>query len=289
VICIKTLLVRVLTQVKQTVADSRRQYQLCTSPSRQAMARAAGDDGDRHRIHVRISETDHVTLSPMIASVARDVQRSPATHSARIAIAPRLRRTGDNVTATMPYETAADHRDGVSPTRLLWVGPLTVIVAFIVNQIIKTIAIALNPSLADMGQLGRSLIVLTLEGAILAVIVFALMVWLVPHPIRWFRIVAVIAWLISLIPDLLLGLGGDARRVGSAMVAPFSRFGALFFPAAPSGGRPSGGPSPGETLPGLPWDRVLLLMLLHTATFLVCVVLLTTLTREPENVERRTV
>jgi hypothetical protein len=125
------------------------------------------------------------------------------------------------------------------------------------------------------------MIILTLEGAILAVIVFTLMVWLVPHPIRWFRIVAIIAWLVSLIPDLLLGLGGDARRLGTALVAPFSRFGSLFFPAAPGGGRPPGGPSPAETLPGLPWDRVLILMLLHTATFLVCYVMLTTVTREP--------
>jgi hypothetical protein len=186
------------------------------------------------------------------------------------------------MTATASYETPADRRDDVSFSRLLWVGPLTVVVALVVNLIIKTIAIALNPALAEMGQLGRSLIILTAEGAILAVIVFALMVWLVPHPIYRFRVLAVIAWLISLVPDLLLGLGGDARRTGSAMVAPFSRFGNLFFPAAPPAGRPSGGPSPAEALPGLPWDRVLLLMLLHTATFLVCVIMLTTLTREPE-------
>ena len=121
---------------------------------------------------------------------------------------------------------------------------------------------------------------------VLAVIVFALMVWLVPHPIRGFRIVAVIALLISLIPDLLLGLGGDARRTGSSMVAPFSRFGAMFCPAEQGGGRPPGGPSPGDVLPGLPWERVLILMLLHTATAVVCIVLLTTLTRDPAAVER---
>jgi hypothetical protein len=114
------------------------------------------------------------------------------------------------------------------------------------------------------------------------VIVFALMVWLVPHPIRWFRIVAVVALLISLIPDLLLGLGGDARRTGSALVAPFSRFGALFWPAPQGGGPPrGGGPSPGDALPGLPWDRVLILMLLHAATAIVCILMLTTLTRAP--------
>ena len=162
-------------------------------------------------------------------------------------------------------------------------GPLTVVVALLVNLTIKTLLQALNPSLAEMRQLGRPLIILTLEGAILAVIVFALMVWLVPHPIRWFRIVGGIALLISLIPDLLLGFGGDLRRTGSAMVSPFTRFGAQFFPPASGGGPPGGGggPSPGDVLPGLPWDRVLILMLLHASTAIVCIVLLTTLTREP--------
>jgi hypothetical protein len=186
------------------------------------------------------------------------------------------------VTAMAPYDPASERRDGVSWRRLLWVGPLTVVVALLVNLTIKTLLQALNPSLAEMGQLGRPLIILTVEGAILAVIVFALMVWLVPHPIRWYRIVGGIALLVSLIPDLLLGLGGDLRRTGSAMVAPFSRFGSQFFPAPAGGGRPGGGgPSPGEVLPGLPWDRVLILMLLHTATAVVCIVLLTTLTRNP--------
>jgi hypothetical protein len=185
--------------------------------------------------------------------------------------------------ATMVSEDASDRRDGVSFSRLLWVGPLTVVVALVVNLIIRAIVQALNPALMEMGQLGRPMIILTLEGAILAVIVFALMVLLVPNPIRWFRIVGVIALVISLIPDLLLGLGGDARRTGSAMVSPFTRFGSRFFLAAPGGGPPQGGgPSPGDVLPGLPWDRVLILMLLHTVTAVVCIVLLTTLTREPE-------
>jgi hypothetical protein len=192
--------------------------------------------------------------------------------------------------ATTFAETPAERRDGVSWTRLLWVGPLTVVVALLVNLAIKTLLQALNPSLAEMGQLGRPMIILTVEGAILAVLVFALMVWLVPHPIRWFRIVGVIALLISLLPDLLLGFGGDLRRTGSTMVSPFTRFGAQFFPAQP-GGRPpgGGGPSPGEVLPGLPWDRVLILMLLHAATAAVCILLLTTLTRDPATVDRREV
>jgi hypothetical protein len=190
--------------------------------------------------------------------------------------------------AVRSYDSAAERRDGVSWTRLLWVAPLTVVVAVLVNLLIKTVLISLNPALAEMGQLGRPMIILTLEGAILAVIAFALTVWLVPHPIRWYRIVAVIALVVSLIPDLLIGFGGDLRRTGSGMVSPFTRFGAQFFPAPQGGGGPpsGGSPSPGDVLPGLPWDRVLILMLLHAATAIVCIVLLTTLTREPAESRR---
>src|SRR5829696_10049359 len=191
------------------------------------------------------------------------------------------------MTATASHDSAAERRDGVSWTRLLWVAPLTVVVALVVNLLIKTLLQALNPALTEMGQLGRPLIILTLEGAILGVIVFAVMVWLVPHPIRWFRIVGVVALLISVLPDLLLGFGGELRRTGSAMVAPFSRLGALVFPAPAAGGGPRGGPSPGDVLPGLPWERVLILMLLHVATAVVCIVLLTTLSREPVIESRR--
>jgi hypothetical protein len=190
-------------------------------------------------------------------------------------------------TMTASDDRATERRDGVSFARLLWVGPLTVVVALLVNLALKTLLQALDPSLAEMGQLGRPLVILTVEGAILAVLVFALMVWLVPHPIRGFRLVGVIALLISLIPDLLLGLGGELRRTGSAMVAPFSRLGALVFPAPAGGEAPRGGPSPGEVLPGLPWDRVLILMLLHGATAVVCIVLLTTLSRDPVIESRR--
>lgn len=184
------------------------------------------------------------------------------------------------MTAAGAIASVEARRDGVSWTRLLWVGPLTVIVAVIVNLIIKTVAIAIDPSLADMGQLGNSLLILTLEGAILAVIVFALMVWFVPHPTYWYRIVGVIALLISIIPDIMLGLGGDTRRAGSSLVAPFLRVGALFSPPPSGGPRPPSGQA-GAALAGLPAERVLLLVLLHTATAVVCIVLLTTLTREP--------
>lgn len=185
------------------------------------------------------------------------------------------------MTALTTHVDIADRRDGVSFARLLWVAPLTVVVALAVNLAIKLVVQALDPSLADMGQLRQPLVVLTLEGAVAAVVVFALMAWLVPHPIFWYRIVAVIALLVSLTPDVLLGLGGEARRTGSSLVGPFLRLGALFSPGPPRGGRTTGGPPPTEALPALPLDQVLVLILLHVATAVVCIVLLTTLTRTP--------
>jgi hypothetical protein len=189
-------------------------------------------------------------------------------------------RTFPITTVTRADDAAAERRDYVSWKRLLWVAPITVAAAVLVNMAIAALLRAINPDLNEMGLLGRPNVILTLEGAVLAVIVFALMAWLIPHPIRWYRIVGVIALLISLIPDVLLGIGGSWREAGSAMVAPFSRVGALLFPTSGGGYRPPA-LAPGEILPGLPWDRVLILIALHVATAVVCIVLLTTLTREP--------
>jgi hypothetical protein len=189
-------------------------------------------------------------------------------------------RTFPITTPARTDDAAAERRDHVSWKRLAWVAPLTVVAAVLVNVAIAALLRAINPDLNEMGLLGRPNVILTLEGAVLAVIVFALMVWFVPHPIRWYRIVGVIALLISLIPDVLLGLGGGWREAGSGMVMPFSRVGAMLFPTS-GGGRPPPARPPGEVLPGLPWDRVLILIALHVAAAIVCIVLLTTLTREP--------
>jgi hypothetical protein len=61
-----------------------------------------------------------------------------------------------------------------------------------------------------------------------------------------------------------------AHRTGDGR--PFARFGAVHFPSGLTAGE----------LPALPLERVLILMLLHTATAVVCIVLLTKLTRSPE-------
>ncbi|HEU0114104.1 MAG TPA: hypothetical protein VFQ80_05485 [Thermomicrobiales bacterium] len=174
-------------------------------------------------------------------------------------------------------------RSAVSFARLLWVGPLTVGVAFLVNWLMARLVIAVDPALASMGQLGRPLVILTLEGAIAAVLVFALVAWLAPDPIAWFRRLAIVALLASLIPDLLLGLGGAARRAGSGLVGPLIQLGNWLPGGSPPASRPAGAATTAMAAApaGLPWERVLVLMLLHVATALICIVLLTTLTRVP--------
>ncbi len=113
---------------------------------------------------------------------------------------------------------------------------------------------AIDPSLNDMFQLGRPTITLTLVCAILAVLVFTVIAGIVPHPIRAYRIVGAIALVLSLIPDLLLGFGGDLRQLGSTMMGSLFRLSSLI-PAPPSTG--SRAPAAAaQVLPGLPWEQV---------------------------------
>ena len=76
---------------------------------------------------------------------------------------------------------AAKPTERVSLRRLIWAAPLTVAVAL--NHLIKTVVQALDPSLDRMGQLGPPLISLTLQGAVGAVVVYALLARFVPRPV----------------------------------------------------------------------------------------------------------
>jgi hypothetical protein len=177
----------------------------------------------------------------------------------------------------------AETRDRVSFARLAWVAPLTVGAALAVCYAIKLLLISLDASLASMGQLQLPMLSLTLQGAVAACVVFAIVAALVPRPIFWYRILAVLALLVSLIPDVALGMGGAAAGFGMRLVQPFLSLGM----PAPSGGQ--GGPPPGASggMPAMSSEQVLVLMLLHVATFAVCVTLLTTLTRRPARARAR--
>jgi hypothetical protein len=150
---------------------------------------------------------------------------------------------------------------------------------------------AVNPELARMPQLGQPMLTLAIEGAIAAVLVFALFVLFVPRAIYWFRIVAVIALVLSWIPDIMLGLGGTPMRLAMRYVGPLTSIGFLTEGGARQGPPPgaqnnAGGPPP-AFFSALPLQQVLVLMLLHAAVAVVCVGMLTTLTREPASRQTR--
>jgi uncharacterized membrane protein len=171
-------------------------------------------------------------------------------------------------------------RDRVSFARLLWVAPLTIVVAVAVNLLIKFVAVSLDPSLARMGQLQAPLVSLTAQGAVGAVVVFAIVAAVVPRPILWYRILAAVALLASVAPDIALGMGGAAAGWAMRVAGPFLSLGGPSGPPPGAGGPPPGGGFPGG-FPALSLEQVAVLMVLHTATFVVCVGLLTTLTRKP--------
>jgi hypothetical protein len=183
-----------------------------------------------------------------------------------------------DATVAAPAGRVEYRTEEVSFARLLWVAPLTVAAALAVNFVIKPVAQTIDPSLSRMGQLQSPLVTLTVEGALAAIVVFALVGWLVPRPIFWYRVVAAVALAISLLPDLALAIGGRPMMTAMRVVGPLTSIGA---PSGPPGGGPPPGGFPGGALPGMPLEQVLVLMLLHVATATVCVVLLTILARRP--------
>jgi hypothetical protein len=143
----------------------------------------------------------------------------------------------------------------------------------------------LSPNLTRMPQLQEPMVTLVIEGAVAATVVFVLFASFVPRPIFWYRIAAVVALLLSWAPDIALGLGGTPMRLAMRYVSPLT---SLSIPGlSQPGGPPPGGPPPGAQVGGpppgflsaMPIQQVLVLMLLHAAVALVCVVMLTTLTR----------
>ncbi len=128
------------------------------------------------------------------------------------------------------------------------------------------------------------MISLAAEGAIAAIVAFVLFALFVPRAIFWYRIVGGVALLLSWVPDIALGMGGTPMQMAMRYVGPLASLGL----SGPGGGGPVSVGSPpgaqtGGSPPGffssMPIEQVLILMSLHAAIALVCIVMLTTLTR----------
>jgi hypothetical protein len=140
-------------------------------------------------------------------------------------------------------------------------------------------------------MLGPPMLTLAIEGALAAIVVFMLFTLFVPRAIFWFRIVGVIALVVSWIPDIMLGLGGSSMGTAMRFVGPLTSIGLIGGGGGPPGGGRPPGPPPGAQGGGpppsffsaLPIEQVLVLLLLHTAVAAVCIVMLTTLSRKPRS------
>ncbi len=95
--------------------------------------------------------------------------------------------------------------ENVSIWRLLWVGPLTVIASLAAVLIVRIAAFALVELNGDYPPLTPTgLSIFTAFFVSLAVFVFAIVAKVSPTPIRTYRRIAIVALVLSFIPDLFL-------------------------------------------------------------------------------------
>jgi len=96
----------------------------------------------------------------------------------------------------------------ISMRRLLWVGPLTAVVAAIANVIVREIGVLIGTVPSDLmilqepGVAGSTII-----QVLLGVLVFALLAKFAKNPIRTFRIVAIVALILSLSNPIMVLTG----------------------------------------------------------------------------------
>jgi hypothetical protein len=94
-------------------------------------------------------------------------------------------------------------------SRLLWVGPLTIIAATLANVVLQQLAVALlrpDPAFMPLNLLPP--IVFTIVGVLGAVIVYALVGRFARNPEPLFRRIALVTLLVSFVPDILMLITG---------------------------------------------------------------------------------
>jgi hypothetical protein len=92
--------------------------------------------------------------------------------------------------------------------KLVWVGPLTIIVAALVNMLIRTIAVTSFSVHAGFTYLQAPFVVgSTVVFLLLALVAFILVGRFVRRPVRFYRILALVALLVSFL-DPVMALAG---------------------------------------------------------------------------------
>ncbi len=135
-------------------------------------------------------------------------------------------------------------REQVALRRLIWVGPLTILVTVIANLIIRTIAVSLFGVPETFQYLQAPIIIgSTIVFVLLALLAFVLVSRFAQRPIRFYRLLACVALCISFLSPVMALVG-------------------LF-------------PAPGMTI-AIFWTMIAL----HLVSAIIVVSLLTTMTRE---------
>ncbi len=100
-------------------------------------------------------------------------------------------------------------KSGVSLGRLARVGGLAVVLAVVVNIVIRTVAVSLLGIGEGFLPLGVGpTVVFTVAGMVGAVAVFGLILRFAGRPVRLFRRVALAVLLVSLVPDAMMLFSG---------------------------------------------------------------------------------
>ena len=108
----------------------------------------------------------------------------------------------------------------IAVNRLLWIVPLTILAAVVANVIIQQIAVAvLNPDSAFLPLTLMPPIIFTVVGVLGAVVVYAVIGRFSRQPVRLFRRVALVALVVSFIPDILMLVTGFNPGTTAANVA----------------------------------------------------------------------
>ncbi len=117
---------------------------------------------------------------------------------------------------------------GVAPRKIVWVGPLTIVLAALVNLGIRTLAVAFFGVPSSFIYLQAPVVIgSTVVFLVLALLAFVLVGRLSRYPVRTFRIVAAVALFVSFLNPLMLLIGafpaaGMDLRIFWTMIAMHS-------------------------------------------------------------------
>ena len=141
--------------------------------------------------------------------------------------------------------TRPTSQEGFAMRKLVWVGPLTILVAVLLNLVLRTLAVAFFGVSAGFTYLQAPFVIgSTVVFLVLALVAFLLVGRFARRPVRFYRVLALVALVVSFLNPVMALVG-------------------LF-------------PAPGMNLPTF-WTMIVM----HTVTAVITVSLLTRLSVEP--------